>query len=202
MRTLHWLAIVGLVVSAGLVACGSDSSSGTGGGGGAATGGSGGATGGSGGATGGSAGSATGGSAGSATGGSAGSATGGSAGSATGGSAGSATGGSAGSGTGGSAGSGSLWTSTCVQDCITNNQQGVGELIGYITPCLCTTNGGACKTECANYFCATPPDLKADAACGDCALAAGNSTCASDLGPCLNSTTCTAAVSCLTTCAQ
>lgn len=70
MRTLHWLAIIGLVAGAGLVACGSDDSGG-GTGGGTSTGGTGGSTGG----TGGTGGSATGGSAGSGTGGSAGGAT-------------------------------------------------------------------------------------------------------------------------------
>ncbi len=62
MRTLHWLAIIGLVASAGLVACGSDDSGGGTGGGGTTGGAGGSATGGTGGGdTGGTGGGGTGG---------------------------------------------------------------------------------------------------------------------------------------------
>lgn len=184
MKTLHWVAIVGMVLGAGLVACSSsDTTSSTGGSGGVATGGTGG--------------SATGGTAG-ATGGSAGSATGGSAGSATGGSAGSATGGSAGSGTGGSAGSTLPMDSPCVQACVGDNPEAWKLLVDAVAPCICAD--GVCKTECTATYCATPVDYTTQADCGNCALTKGQGQCMGQLAACLGNAACEPVATCLLGC--
>ena len=196
MKTLRWIAVIGFVGCAALVACGSDdtSSSGTGG----STAGSGGGTAGTGGGAAGTAGTG-GGSAGTAGtgGGSAGTAgTGGGTAGTGGGSAGT----SGGAGMGGSAGGTAdcATAADCGVCCATNNEAEYTKFLTYLIPCVC--QAGECDTDCATSYCATPPESP-DATCQDCAsnsATAGN--CATVIGQCLGDAECAPALQCLLSC--
>jgi hypothetical protein len=193
MRTLHWLAIIGLVASAGLVACGSDDSGG-GTGGGGTTGGAGGGTGGS----------ATGGTGGGDTGGTGGGDTGGTGGGDTGGTGGGDTGGTGGGGTGGTGG-----TVDCTKDadclgcCATQNMDGYMKLQEFMIPCVCgANNDGPCAADCngATDYCGGDGSKPSDA-CLTCAnTEVQGGACSSVLGQCASDATCNTFLTCGLSC--
>ena len=206
MRTLHWLAIIGLVASAGLVACGSDDSGGGTGGGGTTGGAGGSATGGTGGGdTGGTGGGDTGGTGGGDTGGTGGGDTGGTGGGDTGGTGGSDTGGTGGGGTGGTGGG----TVDCTQDadclgcCATQNMDGYMKLQEFMIPCVCgANNDGPCAADCngATDYCGGDGSNPSDV-CLTCAnTEVQGGACSSVLADCSNDATCMTFLQCGLSC--